>query len=91
MLKKYRIFADCMGTILKYIEKHNESSFHCYSTKKISLDDSSSDTITPENSDTDTTPIDTKGTFAEDDARRLHTVKIPNQLIINTPPILSTF
>ena len=42
------------------------------------------DTISSENSDTDTVPIDTKGKFAEDDVRLINTVKIPNSLIINT-------
>lgn len=80
-----------MGTILQYIEQHNENNFHCYSTKKISLDVNSSDTITPENSDTDTTPLDSTGCFAEDNTLRVHTVKIPKSLIINTPPILNIF
>ena len=80
-----------MGTILNYIEEHNEGKFHCYSTKKTSLDDRDTDTISSENSDTDTIPLDTKGKFAEDDGRLINTVKIPNSLIISTPPILSTF
>lgn len=76
-----------MGEILKYIEDHNEGGFHCYRTKKTSLDDNNIDTISSENSDTDTIPIDTKGKFAEDDGRLINTVKIPNLLIINTPPL----
>ena len=80
-----------MGTILEYINSHNESGFKCYSTKKTSLDDNNTDTISSENSDTDTVPIDTKGKFAEDDGRLINTVKITNSLIINTPPILGTF
>ncbi len=69
------IFADFMGTILQYIENNNASIFLCYNTKKTSLDDNSSDTITPDNSDTDTTPLDTKDAFAEDNLQREHTVK----------------
>lgn len=64
-----------MGTILQYIENNNASIFLCYNTKKTSLDDNSSDTITPDNSDTDTTPLDTKDAFAEDNLQREHTVK----------------
>jgi hypothetical protein len=80
-----------MGTILEYINSNNEGNFKCYSTKKTSLDDNNTDTISSENSDTDTVPIDTKGKFAEDDGRLINSVKIPNWLIINTPPFLSTF
>ena len=77
-----------MGAILEYINSHNESGFKCYSTKKTSLDDNSTDTISSENSDTDTVPIDTKGRFAEDDGRLINTVGIAKSLIINTPPLL---
>lgn len=80
-----------MGTILEYINSHNESGFKCYSTKKTSLDDNNNDTISSENSDTDTVPIDTKGKFAEDDGRLINTVKIHNSLIINTPPYFRYF
>jgi hypothetical protein len=76
-----------MGSILEYINSNNEGNFKCYSTKKISLDYSNTDAISSENSDTDTVPIDTKGKFAEDDVRLINTVKIPNSLIINTPPL----
>lgn len=81
-----------MGTILEYINSNNEGNFKCYRPKKTSLDDNNTDTISSENSDTDTVPIDTKGKFAEDDGRLINTVKIPNRLIINTPPpFFSTF
>lgn len=80
-----------MGTILQYIDSHNEGNFKCYSTKKTSLDDNNTDTISAENSDTDTTPMDTKGKFAEDDGRLVNTVKIHNSLIINTPPYFKYF
>lgn len=76
-----------MGKILEYIEQNNESGFHCYSTKKVSLDDSNHETVTSENSDTDTAPIDTSGRIAESDARQFNTVEIHNSLIINTPPL----
>lgn len=80
-----------MGTILEYINSHNESGFKCYSTKKISLDDNNIDTISSENSDTDNVPVDTKGKYAEDDGRLINTVKIPNSLINNTPPYFKYF
>ena len=80
-----------MGRILEYINSHNESGFKCYSTKKMSLDDNSHDTISSENSDTDTIPVDTKGKFAEDDNRLINTVKIQSSLITNTPPYFKYF
>ena len=80
-----------MGSILEYIDSHNEGNFKCYRTKKTSLDDNNTDTVSSENSDTDTTPIDTKGKFAEDDGRLINTIKISNSLIVSTPPILSIF
>lgn len=80
-----------MGTILSYIDSHNEGKFKCYSTKKTSLDDNTTDTIYAENSDQDTAPLDTKGTYAEDDTRKVLTVKISNLLIINTPPYFKYF
>lgn len=64
-----------MGTILEYINSNNEGNFKCYSTKKTSLDDNNNDTISSENSDTDTVPVDTKGKFAEDDGRLINSVK----------------
>lgn len=80
-----------MGTILSYINTHNEGDFKCYSTKKTSLDDNNIDTISAENSDQDTAPLDTKGTYAEDDTRKINTVKISNSLIISTPPYFKYF
>lgn len=76
-----------MGKILEYIDSHNEGGFKCYNTRKSSLDYNNGDVVTSENSDLDTTPSDTKGRFAEDDARLFNTVIIPNSLIISTPPL----
>ena len=84
-VKKINHIFVSMGTILEYINSNNEGNFKCYSTKKTSLDDNNIDTISSENSDTDTVPIDTKGKFAEDDRRLVNIVRIPNSLIINTP------
>lgn len=80
-----------MGAVLEYINAHNESGFKCYSTKKSSLDDNNTDTVSAENSDTDTIPVDTRGRFAEDDGRLVDTIKIPNSLIISTPPYFKYF
>ena len=80
-----------MSRILEYIEQNNESGFHCYSTKKITLDDSIQETLTSENSDQDTIPIDTSGKIAESDTRRLNTIKISDSLILNTPPYFKYF
>lgn len=54
-----------MGTILEYINSHNQSGFKCYSTKKTSLDDNNINTISSNNSDTDNILMKTKGIFAE--------------------------
>lgn len=80
-----------MARILEYIEKHNEGNIHCYRTKKLSLDDSNYDTISSENSDTDTIPLDTTGKFAEDDTRRVNTVKISKRLIQTISPYFKYF
>ena len=80
-----------MAKILEYIEEHNEGNMHCYRTKKLSLDDYNHDTISSENSDTDTVPLDTTGKFAEDDTRRVNTVKISKRLIQTTPPYFKYF
>lgn len=55
------------------------------------MDDNNNDPISSENSDTDTVPVDTTGKFAEDDARRVNTIRIPNSLIANTPPYFKYF
>lgn len=89
--KKMCTFASIMGRILEYINSHNESGFKCYSTQKMSLDDITTDTISSENSDTDTVPMDTKGTFAEDDCRQVNTIKISQNLINTTPPYFKYF
>lgn len=80
-----------MGCILEYIENHNEGNFNCYSTKKFSLDDHNQETLVPENSDTDTIPLDTKGEFAEDDERKVGTVRVSDTLIKNTKPYFHYF
>jgi hypothetical protein len=80
-----------MGHILRYIENNNENNFHCYSTKKLSLDDSVQETVTSENSDQDTIPLDKTGIFAEDDARRFDKFKISEKLIQSTPPYFKYF
>lgn len=80
-----------MGVILSYIEQNNEGNFRCYKTRKVSLDEVDIDSVTSENSDTDTIPQDTSGRFAEDDTRRIPTVLISRHLIANTPPWFKFF
>ena len=80
-----------MGQILKYIEENNEGNFHCYRTKKFSLDDNNVDTISSENSDHDTIPNDTTGKIAETNAKRVDSILISKTLIENTPPYFKYF
>ena len=80
-----------MGVILDYIEQNNQVNVHCYKTRKLTLDDANYESITSENSDTDTIPMDTSGKIAEDDARRIHTVRISRHLIETTQPWFTFF
>ena len=80
-----------MGYILEYIDNNNESGFHCYKTRKVSLDEIDVDAVSSENSDTDTIPVDTSGKIAEDNQKRINTIDIPKTLIENTPPYFKYF
>lgn len=80
-----------MGLILDYIDNNNESGFHCYKTRKVSLDEVDVDSVTSENSDTDTIPVDTSGKIAEDNQKRINVVDISKTLIDNTPPYFKYF
>lgn len=80
-----------MGHILEYIDNNNESGFHCYKTRKISLDEIDIDAVSSENSDTDTIPVDTSGKIAEDNQKRVNTIEISRTLIENTPPYFKFF
>lgn len=80
-----------MGAILDYIENNNQVNVHCYKTRKLTLDDADYESITSENSDTDTIPMDTSGRIAEDDTRRVHTVRISRHLIETMQPWFTYF
>ena len=71
-----------MFGILQYIDTENEGSCFCYKTRKFSLDEYLSDTVS-ENSDQNIIPDNQKGVFAEDDEERVNTVRIPDRLIRN--------
>lgn len=71
-----------MGHILKFIDEHNEGNFHCYNTRKFSLDDNITDEITQESYDRDAVSHDTKGNkYAESDTSNISAVDIPQYLI----------
>ena len=71
-----------MGQILSYIDKHNEGNFHCYNTRKFSLDDNANDLFTPEGYDRDEVSYDIKGRkYAETDTSNVLSVEIPSRLI----------
>lgn len=71
-----------MGQILNYIDSNNEGGFHCYHTRKFSLDDNIADEVTQESYDRDEVSYDTKGNkYAESDTSNVTSVKIPKNLI----------
>jgi hypothetical protein len=71
-----------MGTILSYIDKNNPGEYHCYSTRKISLDDNINDQLTHEGYDRDAVSSDTKGQkYAESDTTNVKSVLVPLELI----------
>lgn len=77
-----------MGKILKFIEKKGNGNYLCYSTNKMCLDISDNDILTYDDkpaSSTNTSRI------AESDLSRVHTVLIPQFLIINSRPIFCFF
>ncbi len=71
-----------MGQILDYIDKNNEGNFHCYNTRKFSLDDNANDLFSQEGFDRDEISYDTKGQkYAESDTSNVAYVEIPARLI----------
>lgn len=71
-----------MGQILKYINDHNEGNFHCYNTRKFSLDDNANDLFAQEGYDRDEISYDMKGQkYAETDTSNVSSVQIPHRLI----------
>lgn len=74
--------------ILECIEKNGNGNYLLYKTKKVSLDAINNDTISY---DDKSISHSTKGDFAETDKRRIKTVQIPMDLILNVAPIFSYF
>lgn len=75
-----------MGSILEFIENSSGGDFHCYGTKKSSLDESNSDVVAHESFDLNDIPNDTSNTFAESNKRRTDKIRIADTLILSTPP-----
>lgn len=74
-----------MGKILDYIESSGNGKYHCYKTKKMSLDSNDNDIIAY-NYDDKSTSKATKSVFAETNSTRQPTVDLSNLLKTNTPP-----
>lgn len=74
--------------ILECIEKNGNGNYLLYKTKKVLLDATNNDTISY---DDKSVSHSTKGDFAETDKRRIKTVQIPMDLILNVAPIFSYF
>lgn len=66
-----------MGQILKYIDTNNPGNYHCYNTRKISLDENYNELFTRETYDRDDVSIDVKGKkYAETDGKIIDSVPI---------------
>lgn len=71
-----------MGQILDFIDKNNSGDFHCYRTRKLSLDDTMGEQFTHESYDRDSMSKDTSGKkYAETDTTNISSVEIPQKLI----------
>lgn len=77
-----------MGKILDYIQKQGAGNYHCYSTKKYSLDDNTHDNLSY---DEKSVSVDKKGSFAETDKFRAHTIEIDSSIRHSSTPIFSFF
>ncbi|MBE6331972.1 MAG: hypothetical protein E7070_06680 [Bacteroidales bacterium] len=77
-----------MGRILDYLESSSDGKYHCFKTKKFSLDTSISEVL---NYDDKPASATQKSTFAESDKLLVPTVKIQNNLIEKSRPIFSCF
>lgn len=74
-----------MGQILNFIDKNNPGNYHCYNTRKISLDENYNELFTRETYDRDDVSIDVKGKkYAETDGKIIDSVPIDLDLI-NSP------
>lgn len=68
--------------ILKYINTNNPGNYHCYNTRKISLDEDYNELFTHEAYDRDDVSIDIKGKkYAETDGANVDSVPIDSDLI----------
>ncbi len=78
-----------MGRIIDFIQKEGQGKYHCYKTRKTSLDTESSDTLSYD----DKPSIQISGSqIAESNKSRVHAVAIPQKLIkACTSPIFSFF
>ena len=74
-----------MGKILDYIQQSGNGKYHCYKTKKLSLDTYDSDTIAYSYDDKAVVQM-TKNIFAETDRIRQSTVPLHNLLNKENPP-----
>ena len=71
-----------MGQILTYIDTNNPGNYHCYNTRKISLDENYNELFTRETYDRDDVSIDVKGKkYAETDGKIIDSVPIDLDLI----------
>ena len=77
-----------MGKILDYIQESGKGKYYCYKTKKFSLDNDNSDTLTYD----DKPALLTKSSqIAETDLSRVHTVRISDYYIRTCSPIFKFF
>ncbi len=61
----------------KYIDTNNPGNYHCYNTRKISLDENYNELFTRETYDRDDNSIDVKGKkYAETDGKVINSVPI---------------
>lgn len=72
------------GKILDYIDTHNEGNYHCYHTRKLSLDDDINDQFKQEGYDRENVSCDTTGEkYAETDNSNVQSIQIAERLIRN--------
>lgn len=77
-----------MGKILDFIEKKGDGAYHCYKTKKISLDSSDAEILNYDDKPASTTK---SSKIAESDMSLVHKILINRRLIEHSRPIFSFF
>ena len=77
-----------LGRITQFIQDSGEGKYTCFKTKKLSLDTYVSDTITYDDKSASKSK---KSNFAETDDRRIHTIRIKENLLKVNNPIFSFF